>query len=182
MKRCAWAKSELEIQYHDHEWGKVSLDERYLFEMLVLEMMQAGLSWRTILEKREAYRQLFYNFDVHKIVNMPKFEREALYQDSRIIRNRLKIDAIFHNAKLIVENDLSLVTLFWSYLNGLPLINDVRDAQDMPSQSELSKRIAQDLKKMGFKFVGPTIIYSYMHAIGMVDDHENECSFKTKQL
>lgn len=178
MKRCAWAKIDIEIKYHDTEWGKKSTDNRYLFEMLVLEMMQAGLSWRTILQKRENYRALFYNFDVQKISEMDKNEIEACYHNPKIIRNKLKINAIVHNAKLIVEKDINLSDVMWSYTNNTQIINNIENDEDIPAQSELSVQISKDLKKLGFKFVGPTIIYSYMHAIGMVDDHINTCSFK----
>lgn len=180
IARCSWPKIDLELEYHDNEWGKVSTDNRYLFEMLVLEMMQAGLSWRTILEKREDYRELFHNFEVEKIVEMSDETVQLLYKNPRIIRNKLKINAIVHNAKLVVNNKIDLSKLMWSYTNNQQIINDVPVEKDIPSSSVLSERISKDLKKMGFKFIGPTIIYSYMHAIGMVDDHVNHCSFKNK--
>lgn len=180
MKRCAWPKTDLEIKYHDEEWGTVSKDNRYMFEMLVLEMMQAGLSWRTILEKRENYRKAFHNFEVDKILKMDDLEKEALFENTGIIRNKLKINAIFNNAKIVSEMKPTLSDFIWSYTDHKHIVNEVKNYEDVASSSDLSTKISNDLKKMGFKFVGPTIIYSYLHAIGMVDDHENTCDFKTK--
>lgn len=180
MKRCTWPKTDLEIKYHDEEWGVVSTDERYMFEMLVLEMMQAGLSWRTILEKRENYRKAFHNFEVEKILNMDDLEKKALLHNSGIIRNKLKINAIFNNAKIISKMNTTLSEFIWAYTAYKQIVNDVKSYEDVPSSNDLSTQISNDLKKMGFKFVGPTIIYSYLHAIGMINDHENECTFKMK--
>lgn len=180
MKRCHWPQTELEIKYHDEEWCQPNHDDRYLFEMLVLEMMQAGLSWRTILEKRENYRELFYNFEVDKILKMSESERQSLYSNEKIIRHKLKIDAIFHNAKIVKNMKQSLSDFMWSYIDYKSLINDVKDYEAIPAKDGLSEKISKDMKQMGFKFVGPTIIYSYMHAIGMIDDHENYCEYKTK--
>ncbi len=177
MKRCAWPKTALEIAYHDQEWGKISFDKRYLFEMLVLEMMQAGLSWRTILEKRENYREVFFNFEVDKVAKM---DPKLLYDNPKIVRNKLKIDAIIHNAKIIVEKEIDLSQWIWSYTQGVAIIHDIKVESQVPSFNSLSTQISKDMKKIGFKFVGPTIIYSYMHAIGMVDDHVNSCDFKSK--
>lgn len=168
MKRCAWVKDPLEIEYHDHEWSVESHDERYLFEMLVLESAQAGLSWLTILRKREAYRTCLHNFDVHKIQHM---RVEDIINFDGVIKNKLKASAIIHNAKLIVQNKISLNDLMWSYTDGKVLKSLYL------TESDLSRQISKDLKKMGFKFVGPTIIYSYMQAIGMIDDHEKDCDF-----
>lgn len=168
MKRCSWAKHPLEIEYHDHEWCKPNFDERYLFEMLVLESAQAGLSWLTILQKRAFYRKAFHNFDVNKIYDMQV--ADALKVDG-IVKNKLKIEAVIHNAKLIVDHDISLSKTMWDYTDG-KVLKAVHQ-----SQTPLSNQISKDLKKMGFKFVGPTIIYSYMQTIGMIDDHEASCEW-----
>ncbi len=177
MKRCAWPKTDLEIKYHDEEWGKMNHDERYIFEMFVLEMMQAGLSWRTVLEKRENYRAAFYNFDVHKISKMSQDEIESLYTNEGLIRQKLKLDAIVHNAKLVVSLNLSLDVFFASYFDG-QIVNDIVSYEDVESKNETSIQIAKDLKKLGFKFVGPVMVYSLLEAIGYIDNHENNCSFK----
>ncbi|HZJ87023.1 MAG TPA: DNA-3-methyladenine glycosylase I [Erysipelothrix sp.] len=178
MKRCVWPKTDLEIKYHDEEWGKVTHDDRYIFEMFVLEMMQAGLSWRTVLGKRENYRHAFYNFDAFKIAEMTQKDIEPLYHDIGLIRHKNKIDAIVHNAKLIVKHDLSLSTYLWAYVDG-PIVNDIKSKEDILSKNELSTQISQDLKNLGFKFVGPVMVYSLLEAIGILDNHANICSFKT---
>lgn len=166
IERCHWAKRPLEIEYHDHEWCVPSYDDRYLFEMLVLESAQAGLSWHTILQKREAYRACFHNFDVEKVSKMTL--DEAL-EHKGIVQNKLKINAAIHNAKLIVDKKISLSELMWSYTAG----NVLKGVYE--TQTPLTQQISKDLKKMGFKFVGPTIIYSYLQAIGIIDDHEPHC-------
>lgn len=166
IKRCSWAKRPLEIEYHDHEWCVPSYDDRYLFEMLVLESAQAGLSWHTILQKREAYRECFYNFDVEKV---SKMTLEEALEHKGIVQNKLKIKASIHNAKLIVSENISLSELMWSYTSG----NILKGVYE--TQTPLTQSISKDLKRMGFKFVGPTIIYSYLQAIGIINDHEPDC-------
>ncbi len=177
MNRCAWSLgSEKLRKYHDEEWGKPSYDNRYMFEMLCLEGMQAGLSWSTILNKRDTYREVFYNFDVEKICLMTDEDVERLMLNEGIIRHRLKIQSIISNAKKVVELELDLSKFFWNYSDSI--INSYEVESEVPALTSLSTLISNDLKKMGFKFVGPTIIYSFMQAIGMVNDHINSCEFK----
>ena len=179
MKRCDWSThSPLEQEYHDVEWGKENHDNRYLFEMLCLEGMQAGLSWHTILNKREGYRELFHNFEIDKIVLMQDEEIEKLYTNPAIIRHKLKIDAIIHNAKLIKTLDLDLNDFLWKYVDYKPIVKDIVSIKDVPSADVISTQISKDLKKLGFKFVGPTTLYAFMQAVGMVNDHINDCDFK----
>ena len=177
MNRCAWSLgSEKLRKYHDEEWGKPSYDNRYIFEMLCLEGMQAGLSWSTILNKRDTYREVFYNFDVEKICLMTDEDVERLMLNEGIIRHRLKIQSIISNAKKVVKLELDLSKFFWNYSDSI--INSYEVESEVPALTSLSTLISNDLKKMGFKFVGPTIIYSFMQAIGMVNDHINSCEFK----
>ena len=178
MKRCAWANaSELEMQYHDEEWGVPNHDNRMLFEMLNLEGQQAGLSWQTILNKRATYREAFFNFDPYQIAMMDEADIDALMLNAGIIRYRLKIQAIIKNAKAYVElskkEDFS--HYLWSFVNNTPCINDVKTIRDVPSQTDLSLKLSKDLKKRGFAFVGPTTVYAFMQAVGMVNDHDNAC-------
>ena len=181
IKRCAWSThSPLEQEYHDVEWGKENHDNRYLFEMLCLEGMQAGLSWRTILNKREGYRELFHNFDIDKIVLMQDEEIEKLYTNPSIIRHKLKIDAIIHNAKLVKSLNLDLNDFVWKYVDYKPIVKDIVSIKDVPSADVISTQISKDLKKLGFKFIGPTTLYAFMQAVGMVNDHVNDCVFKFK--
>lgn len=181
MKRCTWPVIDVELEYHDNEWCKESHDNRYLFEMLVLEMMQAGLSWRTILLRREAYRKAFHNFDIDKISKMDESDVKRLMQDASIIRHKLKITSIIHNAKLIKENNIDMDSFMWKYVDFKQIINDVKETDAAVASNKLSTQISNDLKKIGFKFVGPTIMYSYMQAIGMIDDHINTCDFKNNR-
>jgi DNA-3-methyladenine glycosylase I len=175
MQRCAWSlSSDLMMAYHDNEWCKPSYDNRYIFEMLCLEGMQAGLSWNTILKKRPHYKEAFFDFEVDKVALMRDDDIEVLMLNEGIIRNRLKIKSIINNAVLIKQLDLDLSSFFWGYVDGVM----VNQNDDLPATSDLSIRISKDLKAMGFKFVGPTIIYSFMQAIGMVNDHINGCDFK----
>ena len=175
MQRCAWSlSSDLMMAYHDNEWCKPSYDNRYIIEMLCLEGMQAGLSWNTILKKRPHYKAAFFDFEVDKVALMRDDDIEVLMLNEGIIRNRLKIKSIINNAVLIKQLDLDLSSFFWGYVDGVM----VNQNDDLPAISDLSIRISKDLKAMGFKFVGPTIIYSFMQAIGMVNDHINGCDFK----
>lgn len=177
--RCAWAgDTPIYTDYHDNEWGQPVHDDKQLFEMLILETMQAGLSWITVLKKREAYRAAFDGFDPHKIALYNDKKIEELMSNEGIIRNRLKINSAISNAKLFLEiqkNYGSFDKFIWSYVNNTPIIGHWEKIEDLPATTPLSDQISKDLKKMGFKFVGSTIIYAFMQAIGMVNDHFTEC-------
>lgn len=172
--RCEWAEtSELMMAYHDTEWGVPVHDDRLLFEMLILEGAQAGLSWHTILARREGYRKAFDNFDAETIAHYDDAKREALLKDEGIIRNRLKINAAIENARacLSVQRKYgSLDAYLWSFTGGKQLTQ-----ADQPLAVEISERISKDLKKSGFRFVGPTICYAFMQAVGIINDHSPEC-------
>lgn len=185
-KRCQWALgSSEEMEYHDIEWGVPQHDDRALFEFLILEGMQAGLSWVTILRKRENFRAAFDGFDPAIVAGYTDDKLEQLMQDSGIIRNRRKIWSARDNAKafLKIQKEYGSFDAFiWAYVDGKPIINSVESMEDMPSDSDLSKRISKDLRKLGFNFVGPTIMYAFMQAVGMVDDHANWCAFKSEMM
>ena len=180
--RCAWAESSEAMQnYHDTEWGKPSHDERYFFEMLTLEGAQAGLSWATIINRRATYRLAYDNFEIAKVAKFDQAKRDALLQDKGIIRNRLKVDSSINNAKLIQQMHQNGETFFeyiWNFVDNQPIINHYSDMNEMPAQTELSQKISRDLKKRGFRFVGPTIIYSFLQAVGVINDHLEACEFK----
>jgi len=178
-KRCKWVTDDpLYIDYHDNQWGIPLHDERELFEMLILEGAQAGLSWITILKKRAHYKKVFHNFDLQKVAKMTDKQLEKLLLDPGIIRNRLKVFATRKNAlatlKLIEETN-SLDNYLWSWVDYKPIHNTFKTHQEIPTSTPLSEKISKDLKKRGFTFVGPTIIYAYMQAIGMVNDHTADC-------
>lgn len=179
MNRCRWAGDDpIYTAYHDTEWGKPLHDDQRLFEMLVLEGAQAGLSWITVLKKRTAYRELFHHFDVAKVAAMSDNELEAILTNPRIIRNRLKVYSARQNAcaaLCVIEEFGSLDSYFWSWVDHCPLINDFAVHAEIPASTPLSESISKDLKKRGFNFVGPTIIYAYMQSIGMVNDHTLDC-------
>ena len=172
--RCRWAQShELFIPYHDEEWGVQVHDDRLLFEMLNLEGAQAGLSWLTILKKRERYREAFDHFDAEKIVHYDAAKKEALLKNEGIVRNRLKINAVVENAKafLEVQREFGSFDMYiWQFVGGKPLPN--AEKQNATAKSEL---MSKDLKKRGFRFVGATICYAFMQAVGMVNDHASDC-------
>ena len=177
--RCIWAGDiPIYIDYHDNEWGRPVHDDIKLFEMLILEGMQAGLSWITVLKKREAFREAFDGFDPHKIALYDDTKIQELLENEKIIRNHLKINAAVNNAKLylkVIEEYGSFDKFIWSYVDYSPIINRWDNHSDMPASTLLSDRVSKDLRKMGFKFVGSTIIYSFMQAVGMVNDHITEC-------
>jgi len=177
--RCQWANGdELSAKYHDEEWGDISHDDRHIFEMLSLEGAEAGLSWLTILKKRENYIKAFDNFDVHKIIKYNDKKVEELLNNPGIVRSRLKILSVIKNAKVFIEMQKefgSFSNYLWAFVDNTPIVNDIKTIKDTPSKSELSEKISKDLKKRGMSFVGPTIIYSLMQDIGMVNDHENSC-------
>ncbi len=178
-KRCSWAGNDpLYIKYHDEEWGVPVYDDPTLFEFLVLETFQAGLSWITILKKRENFRKAFDNFDYHKIVKYDEFKYEELLTDKGIIRNKLKIKAAISNAKAFMEVQKefeSFSKYIWEFCNGTPIKNNFKNREEVPATTELSDKISKDLKKRGFKFVGSTVIYAFMQATGMVNDHVTDC-------
>ncbi len=184
-KRCGWCEGDaLYEEYHDTEWGVPLYEEGQLFEFLILETFQAGLSWITILRKRANFRKAFDNFDYYKISEYSEEKLQELMQDSGIIRNKLKIKASVANAQafLRVQSEFgSFSTYIWGFVNGKPVQNAVQNYRDAPATTELSIAISKDLKKRGFKFVGPTVIYAHMQATGMVNDHETSC-FRYKQV
>ena len=179
LLRCPWAGTEqIYIDYHDKEWGIPLHDDQRLFEMLILEGMQAGLSWITILKKRENFRSAFDGFDAEKIAAYDSQKIEELMQNSGIIRNRRKITAAVSNAKAFLEIQKefgSFDRFIWDYVGGVPIVNHFKSMSEVPANTPLSDKISRDLKKRGFNFVGTTIIYSFMQAIGMVDDHLITC-------
>ncbi len=185
IPRCPWCGSDpLYVAYHDNEWGNPQHDDQKLFEMLILEGAQAGLSWITILQKREGYRRAFHNFDPSKVARMTAEDCEALRQDPGIVRNRLKIASAVTNAVefLKVQKEFgSFSTYLWAYVDGRPLVNLPKKHSELPAETPLSIQISRDLKRRGFKFVGPTIIYAYMQAVGLVNDHIDSCFLSPKE-
>lgn len=177
--RCEWAqKNDLMALYHDEEWGKPLHDDRKLFEFLILEGMQAGLSWLTILRKREAFRKAYEGFDVVKVAAFNRDKVEELMSNPEIIRNRLKIEASVTNARHfleVVEEFGSFDRYIWGFVGYEPIVNHWEKLSDLPVKTDLSDKISDDLKKRGFKFVGSTIVYSHMQATGMVNDHLTKC-------
>lgn len=177
MKRCFWVdeKSEIYIKYHDEEWGVPKHDDRDLFELLILEGFQAGLAWITVLKKREAFRKAFDNFDVQKVANYDENKVNELMQNAGIIRSRGKISASVNNAKIFIEIQKefgSFANYIWGFTDNKVIKNDY---ETLPVSTTLSDRISKDLKNRGMKYVGSVIIYSYLQAIGVVDDHEKGC-------
>lgn len=178
-RRCSWAdKSDIMSAYHDEEWGKPLHDDQKLFEFLILEGMQAGLSWLTILRKREAFRQAYENFEVEKVAAFDQTKVEELMTNAGIIRNRAKIEASINNAQRFLEIARefgSFDQYIWSFIDSKPIVNQFENVEDMPAKTELSDRISDDLRKRGFKFVGSTVVYAHMQATGMVNDHFTYC-------
>jgi DNA-3-methyladenine glycosylase I len=182
--RCPWPTDELYLGYHDQEWGVPAHDDRLLFELLILEGAQAGLSWHTVLKKRQNYRAAFANFEAEKIARYGPKEIAALLNNAGIIRNRLKIHATIQNARaaLEVRNEFgSLDAYLWRFVDGQPIVNRPRTMRDVPARTAVSDRLSKDLLKRGFKFVGSTICYAYMQATGMVNDHLVTC-FRHKEI
>ena len=176
-ERCAWAlgDDDLTLAYHDEEWGVPSHDEPHLFEMLTLEGAQAGLSWRTILHKREGYRRAFAGFDVAKVARFNPAKVERLLADPTIVRNRLKVESTVANARANRDLDGSLDELLWSVVGDAPTVNRWRRLSDLPAETPASRAMSKDLKRRGFRFVGPTVCYSLMQATGLVNDHVTSC-------
>jgi DNA-3-methyladenine glycosylase I len=185
IQRCEWSGSDpLYVQYHDTEWGVPVHDDQKLFEFLVLEGAQAGLSWLTILKKRENYRKAFDNFDAHKVARYGDKQFARLMNDAGIVRNRLKIQATIENARafLKVQDEFgSFDKYIWGFVNGKPIVNQWETLREIPAKTPLSESISKDLLKRGFRFVGPTIVYAHMQATGMVNDHVVSC-FRYKTL
>ncbi len=181
--RCEWTGDwddidDIMVKYHDEEWGIPKRDDRRLFEDLVLDGAQAGLSWRTILNKRESYREAFDNFDAAKVAVYDEAKIEELLQNPGIVRNRQKVNSAVKNAKAflkIQEEFGSFDAYIWGFVGGVPIQNERKSMSELPAKTELSEEISKDLKKRGFNFVGPTIIYAFMQAVGMVNDHTMDC-------
>lgn len=182
QKRCGWAKSDLSIAYHDTEWGVPVHDDRKLFEFLILEGAQAGLSWEIILNKREGYRAAFSNFDPAKVARFDDRKREQLLGDARIVRNRLKIAAAIQNAKLFlgIQKEFGTFDRFiWPFVNSVPIKR--KRGEGVPTRTSESDTLSKELTRRGFKFVGSTICYSFMQAVGLVNDHDHSC-FRYRQV
>ena len=185
LNRCGWClSSELYMEYHDKEWGKPLYDDRLLFEFLVLESFQSGLSWVTILNKRENFRQAYDNFDIEAVAKYNDDKFEELMNNSGIIRNSAKIAASINNAKLVKQIQSqhgSFQKYIWEFVGGKPIKNEWGSLDQVPSQTDLSIKMSKQMKKEGFKFLGPTTCYSFMQATGMVNDHLNSC-FRYNQV
>lgn len=184
--RCGWVKlnEPIYIVYHDEEWGKPLHDDRALFELFSLETQAAGLSWLTVLKKREGYRKAFEGFELAKVAAYTEADMERIVASGLVIKSKPKIQAIIDNAKgfvQIIQEFGSVNTYFWSYVGHEPIINDVPDYKTAACHSTISDALTKDLKKRGFKFIGSTTIYAFMQACGMVDDHENGCFAKSKR-
>lgn len=183
FSRCGWVKlsDPTYVAYHDEEWGKPLHDDRALFELFCLETQSAGLSWLTILKKREGYRNAFASFVLEKVAHLGEMDVERILSEGEVIKSRPKIEAIIANAKLfqiIIQEFGSIDAYFWAYVNGKTIVNDVPDYKTAACTSPISDALTKDLKKRGFKFVGSTTLYAFMQACGMVDDHENSCGCK----
>lgn len=183
--RCGWCQGDdLYEAYHDKEWGVPVYDDATLFEFLILETFQAGLSWITVLRKRENFRKAFDNFDYKKIANYKQDKIDALIQDAGIIRNKLKIHATITNAQsfIKVQEEFGSFSIYiWDFVDGKPIKNSIKYYKDAPANTALSDALSKDLKKRGFKFVGSTVVYAHMQATGMVNDHEVDC-FRYNQV
>ncbi|GEK58192.1 3-methyladenine DNA glycosylase [Marinococcus halophilus] len=186
MEQCLWPQnSELLQTYHDEEWCRPSRDDRYIFEMLTLEGAQAGLSWSIVLARREAYRSAFNNYDLEYCAGLTDTDLEAIKENYQVIKHFSKLQSVRSNAEAVlkIQNEFgSLADFLWSYVDFKPMINSWTADTEIPAQSPLSVRISKNLKKRGFKFIGPVITYSFLQAIGMVDDHITSCRFHTSNI
>jgi len=179
VQRCAWAReSDLEALYHDQQWGMPTADDKKLFEFIILEAAQAGLSWRTVLEKHAGYAHYYKDFDVQAVAKFDDAYIATMLLDPAIIRHKLKIKASIKNAQVFIKIQQefgSFAKYLWAFVDNKPIQNNVDDYRNTPVESAISKALSKDLKKRGMSFVGPTIMYAYMQAIGMVNDHETSC-------
>ncbi len=177
--RCAWARTPASIAYHDEEWGTPVHDDRKLFEFVVLEGAQAGLSWETILAKRDRYREVFADFEIERIAKFGEADIERLMADPGIVRNHRKIAAAIDNAKAVLalrhETGLTFDAFLWSYVDGKPVVTRPKVSGELPVTTPVAERLSKDLRARGFRFVGPTITYAFMQAVGMADDHLAAC-------
>jgi DNA-3-methyladenine glycosylase I len=181
LSRCPWAGNDpLYVAYHDEEWGKAETDSRALYEKLVLDGFQAGLSWITILRKREAFREAFAGFNPERVARFDEKRIATLMENAAIVRNKAKIQGAVDSAQawLAIEETQGFSEYLWSFVDGRPIVNRPRRMSDVPAQTPLSERISKDLKSRGFKFCGPTIVYAFMQAVGMVNDHLVGCHCK----
>jgi len=184
LVRCPWSvKDPLYVAYHDEEWGVPEYDDRALYEKLILDGFQAGLSWITILRKRDNFRAAFDNFEPEKIARYTARKKEKLMQDAGIVRNRLKIEGTVLSARAyldVMEKGPGFSRLLWDYVDGKPKVNNFKTLKQVPAETPLSQKISKDLAGRGFKFVGPTIVYAFMQAVGMVNDHITTCHRHTE--
>ena len=183
-KRCSWVKmtNPLYIAYHDEEWGQPLHDDQALFELLCMETYQAGLSWETVLNKRQGFREAFHGYQIQAVAEMTDGELEALLENPAIIRNRAKLFATRSNVQAFLQVQEaygSFDAYLWSFVNGQTIINDVPDYRLAPAKTSLSEKISKDLKKRGFKFTGPVAVLAFLQAAGLIDDHENDCEWKS---
>ena len=185
LERCPWCLGDIKNKYyHDSEWGNPNFDENSLFEFLILETFQTGLSWRIIINKREFIKKSFSNFNIEKIAEYDIIQINNLLKNKNIIRNKLKIESTISNAKAFIKiqkKEESFSNYIWKFVNGIPIQNNFKNQKEIPKQTKLSMIISKDLKKRGFKFVGPIVTYSFMQAIGLVNDHLTSC-FRHKEL
>lgn len=182
-KRCGWVKmnNPLYVAYHDEEWGQPLHDDRALFELLCLETYQSGLSWETVLNKRQGFREAFHGYQIQAVAEMTDGKLEALLENPAIIRNRAKLFATRANAQAFLQVQKtygSFDAYLWSFVDGQTIINDVPDYHLAPAKTALSEKLSQDLKKQGFKFTGPVAVLAFLQAAGLIDDHENDCEWK----
>ncbi len=185
LSRCPWclSRDEAYMHYHDHEWGRPSHDDRHLFEHLVLEAAQAGLSWYEVLRRRAAYRRAFAEFDAEAVAAMSPAETESLLlsTSSGIIRNRAKVESTVHNAKLFLDVQAKHGTFdnyIWGFVDGNPVLNNWTSQGQIPAETDLSRRVSKEMKRLGFKFVGPVGMYAYLQSVGIVNDHIQSCHFR----
>lgn len=183
-RRCDWARTELSIPYHDREWGVPVHDDRLLFEFLVLEGAQAGLTWELILKRREGYRRAFRGFDPRAVARFDRKQVQRLLQNVEIVRNRAKVESAVQNAQVFLEIQRefgSFEAYLWRFVGGRPIRNRWRELKELPAKTEESETLSRDLKRRGMRFVGPTICYAFMQAVGMVNDHTVDC-FRHRQV